>query len=195
MGVKYPHNSDWKPEYRSMVEVAKTDYVREVFDRSFSTYVLLAHSYHWGPWTAFQDGITERDARGIADRFEDLTRYLLETYDGTGKTFVLQHWEGDNLAQEQSRQPFPAERADRFVRWLRARQTGVERARDVVDSDVTVLHAAEVNFVLDAKAEGTPRVINEVVPRADVDLVSYSAWEMGDQLALGTRSQRRSPVR
>lgn len=183
MDEKYPYNSDWESEYQSMVDVAKTPYVREVFDRDFSTYVLLAHSYHDGPWVSFQDGLTQADVTELENRFEALTSYLLETYDGTGKTFVLQHWEGDNLAQEDSQQPLSADLSERFRRWLTARQTGVERARDRIESDVTVLHAAEVNYVLDAKNDGTARVINEVVPETGVDLVSYSAWELGDQLA------------
>lgn len=183
MGEMYPYNSDWEGEYDSMVEVANTRYVREVFDRPFSTYVLLAHSYHKGPWVTFQDGLTGSDIADLEDRFEALTRHLLETYDGSGKTFVLQNWEGDNLAQKQSSDPLPADVAKRFQKWLSARQTGVERARDTVESDVTVLHAAEVNYVLDAKNEGTARVINEVIPETEVDLVSYSTWEMGDQLA------------
>ncbi len=183
MGAKYPYNSDWQSEYQSMVEVAKTPYVREVFERDFSTYVLLAHSYHDGPWVSFRDGLTEADLTELENRFEALTRHLLETYDGTEKTFVLQNWEGDNLVQKDRDQPLSSDAADRFRRWLTARQTGVERARNQIDSDVTVLHAAEVNYVLDAKNSGTPRVINEVVPETDVDLVSYSAWELGDQLA------------
>jgi len=184
MNEAYPYNSDWKDEYESMVGVARTQYVREVFDRSFSTYVLLAHSYHGGPWTTFQDGLTTSDIEDLENRFEALTRHLLETYDGTGKTFVLQNWEGDNLAQSgDESEPLPDDIAENFRQWLSARQTGVERARDAVESDVKVLHAAEVNYVLDAKNSGTARVINEVIPETNVDLVSYSAWEMGDQLA------------
>lgn len=186
MGAKYPYNSDWKNEYESMVEVAETKYVREAFDRSFSTYILLAHSYHGGPWTTFQDGLTGSDIEDLEDRFEALTRHLLETYDGTGKRFVLQNWEGDNLAQPDDKtRPLPDDAAENFRQWLSARQTGVERGRDAIESDVTVLHAAEVNFVLDAKNSGTPRLINKVIPETSVDLVSYSAWEMGDQLAGG----------
>jgi hypothetical protein len=30
-----------------------------------------------------------------AQQFADLTSYLVSTYANTGKTFVLQHWEGD----------------------------------------------------------------------------------------------------
>lgn len=180
---KYPFNSDWSRSLTSLTEVAKSPYVQELFERPFSTYVLLAHSRAWGEWVGFQDDMSAQHTRSVRRRFEDLTRHLLSTYDGTGKTFVLQHWEGDNLAQEDPTAPLPEPVAENFRRWLTARQEGVERARDAVDSDVTVLHAPEVNFVLDAMTDGTARVINEVVPQVDVDLVSYSAWEMGDQLA------------
>lgn len=179
---KYPYNSDWADSYQSMVQIAKSKYVRELFNRPFSTYIILAHSYTWGEWLGFQDGVTDREMQELRDRFEALTRHLLETYDGTGKTFVLQHWEGDNLAQEDETEPLPEDVAENFHRWLTARQEGVETARDSVESDVTVLHSAEVNFVLDAKNSGTSRVINEVIPDTDIDLVSYSAWELGDQL-------------
>ena len=180
---KYSFNSDWPRGLTSLTDVAQTDYVRELFERPFSTYVLLAHSRAWGDWLGFQEDMSDRKMRAVRNRLEDLTRHLLSTYDGTGKTFVFQHWEGDNLAQDDRTAPLPDPIAENFRRWLTARQEGVERGRNAVESDVTVVHAPEVNFVLDAKNDGTARVINEVIPEVDVDMVSYSAWEMGDQLA------------
>lgn len=179
---KYPYNSNWRDSYGSMVEVAKTDYAKELFSRPFSTFIILAHSHTWGEWLDFQSGVNSIEMEEIRTRFANLTEHLLSTYDGTGKTFVLQHWEGDNLAQENRNDPLPELIAENFRRWLTARQEGVEQARDTIQSDVTVLHAPEVNFVLDAKNSGTARVINEVIPEVEVDLVSYSAWELGDQL-------------
>jgi hypothetical protein len=183
IGEKYPFNHDWKASYDSMRAIAETEPVQRLFEGPFSTYFVLAHSYTWGRWLGFQDGVTDESLAEVADRFEALATHLLERYDGTGKTFVLQHWEGDNLAQSDRKEPLAGDVAANFRRWLDARQRGVERARDRVESDVSVLHAAEVNFVLDAKADGTARVVNEVLPETSVDLVSYSAWELGDQLA------------
>lgn len=183
MSDKYPYNSDWQNEYDSLVDVAQTEHVREVFERGFSTYVLMAHAYTSGArGVPFRDGMTDSEMTDVRDRFASLTRHLLRTYDGTGNTFVLQHWEGDNLVQADSKQPLPEDTADHVRRWLTARQDGVTRARDRVESDVTVLHAAEVNYVLDAKNAGTPRLINDVIPETEVDMVSYSAWELGGQL-------------
>ena len=38
-------------------------------------------------------------------------------------------------------------------------------------------HAAEVNLVLRSLDQGKPNVVNRVLPRAKLDLVSYSAWD------------------
>ncbi len=91
--------------------------------------------------------------------------------------------EGDNLAQENATNPRSERLAENFRRWLTACQEGVKRACDTIESDITVLHAPEMNYPLDAKNAGTARVINEVIPDVGIDLVSYSAWEFGDQLA------------
>ena len=42
-GQSYPFNSQW-PEVRSLVELAKTTYYREVFAKPFTTYILEAFS-------------------------------------------------------------------------------------------------------------------------------------------------------
>jgi hypothetical protein len=179
---KYPFNETWTDSYESMVDLAKTAPYRELFERPFSTYVLLAHAYP-EPRSPGIKGYGYGAPKNFEQRFRDLAAHLLETYDGTGKTFVLQHWEGDNLAQVLGPEdPLDDDVRDRMIEWLRDRQAGVEAARDEIDSDVTVLHATEVNHVLDAKRSGTKRVINEVVPNVDVDLVSYSAWELSGEL-------------
>ncbi|MHC4680651.1 MAG: hypothetical protein ACYTEK_18355, partial [Planctomycetota bacterium] len=61
--------------------------------------------------------------------------------------------------------------------WLNARQAGVNRAREEVGTrGVRVYHAAEVNRVVASMKEGRPGVVNTVLPRTKLDLVSYSAW-------------------
>lgn len=183
---KYSYNSEYDPWYDSMVEVAQTQPYREVFGRSFSTYVLLAQAYPSPKNPAFHGGLTEDERRSVSDRFEALARHLLETYDGTGKTFVLQHWEGTLLANKGAgTEPLSDSQITALRRWLSARQAGVRRARDTVESDVTVLHASEVVLVLDAMQSDAPRFINEVIPETDIDLVSYTAYELSGQLAGG----------
>jgi hypothetical protein len=156
----------------------------------FSTYVILSHSrtFSSAGWVPIYNGVSDAELEEVEKRFQDVSEYLLQTYDGTKKTFVFQPWELDNHALTPVRDEddwreteLSEEVAEHYRRWLRARQNGVERARERIESDVSVLNAAEVNFVLDARSDGTSRVINSVVSEIDVDLVSYSAYELHDQ--------------
>jgi hypothetical protein len=173
----YPFNSRW-PEVKSLVELAQTPYFRALFDRPFTTYILVAYGFgrdmhYW------RHGVSPAEADDEARQFEALTRHLLTTYVGTGKTFVIQHWEGDWAARghfDAKRAP-SAETLQGMVRWLNARQEGVDRARRAVAArDVHVFHAAEVNRVADAMA-GMATVTNDVVPRTHCDLYSYSSYD------------------
>ena len=177
---KYPQKSIW-PDFDSLVERAQHDYFQELFDRPFKTYFLSAYSHGNGPYGNhyFRDGITEPEYQEEVQQFEEFTRYLLEKYNGTDKEFVLQHWEGDwAILGSYDRSQEPTDTAvNGMIRWLNARQEGVVKARDSVDSTASVLHSAEVNLVQSAMKDGDRRVINAVLPDTSVDLVSYSAYE------------------
>jgi hypothetical protein len=176
---KYAPNSDW-PSFDSMVEQARHPYFRELFDRPFTTFHLSAYSFGVGEHNHyFRTGVSDRQYEREAAAFYDLTRHLLETYRGTGTEFVLQHWQGDwGVVGEYDRSKELTETAvEGMIRWLNARQAGIERARAEVDSDVKVFGAAEVNIVLRAMERGERRVVNAVLPETDVDLVSHNAYE------------------
>ena len=182
----YPFNSQW-PKARTLVELADTPYYRAVFGKPFSTFILTAYS-GGRPLHYWKDGVTDGQARDEEEQFYQLTRRLLTTYRGSGKTFVLQHWEGDWAIRgntDPKADPTPRAIAG-MVRWLDARQRGVDRARaEVRDSGVRVLHAAEVNLVKIGMEDGRPTVTDKVLPQTHVDLVSYSAWDTeGDPAVL-----------
>ena len=176
----YPFNATW-PRFKSLVEMAASPAYRGVFTKPFTTYILTAYSFgrseHY--WTK---GITDAEKADEARQFHELTRHLLNTYRGTGKTFVLQHWEGDWAARgsfDRKVDPTPEAFAG-MAEWLKARQAGVESARKKVGQPgVHVYHAAEVNLVVQAMREGRPGVADKVLPHAHCDLVSYSAWDAG----------------
>jgi hypothetical protein len=72
-----------------------------------------------------------------------------------------------------------------MIRWLNARQEGVDRARkEVGEAGVRVFHAAEVNLVKIALRDDRPTVTDSVLPHTHVDLVSYSAWDTQHDPAL-----------
>lgn len=174
----YPYNSHW-PKVQSLVEGARTPYFQDLFRKPFTTYILVVTSLgrDEGYW---RKGISAEQKKDEQRQFYELTRHLLTEYKGTGKTFVLQHWEGDWLVRgnyKGDQEPTPAALAN-MVEWLNARQAGVSQARQEVGRQgVRVYHAAEVNRVVDSMRTGFPNLVNKVLPHTRVDLVSYSAWD------------------
>jgi hypothetical protein len=107
----------------------------------------------------------------------DLTRYLRQTYSGTGKSFFLGNWEMDNhLTSSRKKEP-SLELLANVAAWVERRQQPVDDAkRDTPGSDVEVYYYLEVNLVWDAIA-GRPRAANAILPTTRVDYVSYSAYD------------------
>lgn len=174
----YPYNSRW-PKADSLVEGAQTPYYEALFDKPFTTYVMVVTSLGRddGYW---RNGISEEQKKDEQRQFYELTRHLLTRYKDTGKTFVLQHWEGDWMVRGNfDANAKPAESAlANMIEWLNARQAGVDQARrEVAPQGVKVYHATEVNRVVQSMREDFPNMVTKVLPHTHVDLVSYSAWD------------------
>jgi hypothetical protein len=174
---KYPWNRRW-PQVNSLVELARTPYFRALFAKPFTTFIL--ETYAFGrPDHYWINGVTDEQARNETRQFDHLARYLLTAYRNTGKTFVLQNWEGDwAIRGNFDPASVPTPTAIRgMIGWLNARQRGVENARRLVHSRrVAVYHAAEVNHVADAMA-GKTTVTNDVLPHTHCDLYAYSVYD------------------
>jgi len=178
----YSFNSDWE-KAENLVEGAKLPYWKAVFDKPFTTYILCVTSLGRNDdyWV---DGVSQEEARDETRQFYELTKYFLTTYQGTGKTFVFQHWEGDWMTRARHENQFdentdPSQFVfDNMIKWLNARQAGVNKAREEFSrTGVRVFHAAEVNRVIKSMLEGKPNMVNKVIPFTNVDLVSYSAYD------------------
>jgi hypothetical protein len=174
----YPYNSNW-PKANSLVDGARTPYFRKLFDKPFTTYILVVTSLE-RPDAYWRNGVTQEQKQDEQRQFYELTKYLLNTYKGTGKTFILQHWEGDWMIRgsfDQNVEPTPVA-VQGMIDWLNARQAGVNQAREEVAQDrVRVYHAAEVNRVVGSMKAGKLNMVNAVLPHTKLDLVSYSAWD------------------
>ena len=174
----YSFNSQW-PQMNSLVEIAQSKYFRELFDKPFTTYIMMCFSF--GNNAAYwRNGLTSEQKLDEQRQFYELTKYLLTMYKGTGKTFILQHWEGDWLIRgNYDRNADPTPKAiSGMIDWLNARQKGVNQARKEVGTDsVWVYHAAEVNRVVSTMKQGRPNMVDKVLPHTELDLVSYSAWD------------------
>ena len=179
----YSFNSKW-PEMNSLVEVAKSPYFCELFDKPMTTYVMMCFSMGRSA-SYWRKGVTEEQKLDEKRQFYELTKHLLTTYKGTRKNFILQHWEGDWLirgSNDRNVEPAP-EAISGMIEWLNARQAGVNQAGEEVGMDaVWVYHAAEVNCVVRSMKEGNTNVVNTVLPHTKLDLVSYSAWDATTKL-------------
>lgn len=179
---RYPFHSDWPKQFKSLVEMARHPYYRAVFVKPFRTYILTTFSLtSKDAMQRWRDGFTDEEYAEELRQFEEIATHFLRQYKGTGKTFVLQNWEGDwalrgNFDRKPEADP-TEEAAHNMIRWLQARQEGVERARKRAGrTDVKVYHACEVNLVAVAM-EGRRTVTNDVLPHVNCDLVSYSAYD------------------
>lgn len=184
----YPFNSEWGPVPETLAELARKPYYQDLFAKPFTTYVLVV--VRRDALADFIDGMTREEIEEERQQMYDLARHLLTTYAGTGKTFVLQNWEGDHLLRRglgPEEEPDPV-RVRGMIDWWNARQRAVTLARrDVRARGVTVVHAAEVNLLRDAM-RGRVTATNSVVPFTRADLYSYSSWDVGYDRALLTQA-------
>lgn len=174
----YPFNSEWGEPAEDFAALARHPYYQELFAKPFTTFILVTSRRAAPP--DFLDGMSREEIETERTLLYDLAVHLLSTYAGTGKTFVIQNWEGDHLLR---RSLAPGEEPDRIrlrgmADWWNARQAGVTQARiDLKARGVTVAHAAEVNLLRDAM-EGKVTATNNVVPLTRADLYSYSSWDV-----------------
>jgi hypothetical protein len=174
----YPYNSEWGEPPEDLAGLARHPFYRALFRKPFTTYILVLGRRV--PINDFTDGMTREEIEIEREQVQGLARHLLTTYAGTGKTFILQNWEGDHLLRRglAAGEVPDRKRVRGMAAWLNARQSGVVRARrEVPPRGVTVAHAVEANLLRDALA-GKVTVTNDVIPLTRADLYSYSSWDV-----------------
>lgn len=182
-------------------------------DADLDTLFLNCFTFNDGSDDLWKFGFSDQPGYLAAEYAEmrALAEHLLTTYSGTGKTFVLQSWEGDwSLinglgAAGESQTPYSeanyiSPRTVEYMRaWLQTKINAIEDARrNTVYNDVRVLSAIELNRVRDVFYDhARRRIVNAVLPRISPDLVSYSAYDTilgpsytyyGDQATLLTNT-------
>ena len=179
----YKFNMGWPGGIHSMTDLAQTPHFQSVFKRpEFKTIVLEAQ---WSSTKNFRRGLSAAQVLAVKKECYDLAKHLLTEYRHTGKTFVVQSWEGDNhLAIKDIPDSDRAVAIQGMIDWLNARQDGIELARKEVGMNgVMVVAAAEVNQVPNsynapgsARSFDYPLVTDQVLPSTHMDLYSLSAW-------------------
>jgi hypothetical protein len=150
--------------------------IQQALDMDFTYYQAWVHSYTGGNW---RDGVDMAEARAYYDEMYALTEWLLQRYSGTGKVFMIGNWEGDWLLLGKAKReldPSPVA-VDGMIAWLKIRQLAIDTAKAKVAHDkVEVYHYVELNLAKKGMA-GRASIAHSVLPEANPDLVSYSAYE------------------
>ncbi|MDF2645529.1 MAG: hypothetical protein K0Q73_1334 [Paenibacillus sp.] len=188
----YPYNSEWPTDIgsptgpKSMLDILKLPYYQELLDKPFRTIVFEAIEF--GPaksngsvelTTTWKDGLSQAERESVQKQFYELTKYLLERFQHSGRTFILQNWEGDNAlrAWETPTAELPTA-IQGMIDWSNARQDGIYQAREEVGTEgVTVAGALEVTRIpAGGESFDHQLVVQEVVPYTHMDLYSLSTW-------------------
>jgi autotransporter-associated beta strand protein len=192
---KYAWNTPGWPAFNgstSLTSLAQTTYFSSVFNNpALSTYVITAYSPNipsGGDGTEYWlHGMTASQKAAETASFYNLTKYLMQTYAGTGKSFYLEQWEGDWALKDPNRNTQPTPTAVQgMIDWFNARQAGIDEARAqfTATSNVKVFGTVEVNRVQDAMQgdvfngqTGWATVTNDVLPFTNTDFASYSSYD------------------
>ncbi len=176
--LKFDLNANNYPELRGfegdVIELLNTVPYRKVLDMPFKTYMMWYNAKDW-----FGNG-AEWESEEYARTYK-LAEYLLTTYNGTGKHFMIGNWEGDWLAQR-CRYYHYAEcdiaDLDSMTKCIELRQKAISDARSAVKHEnIMISYYVEVNLVTGAKDLGLKRLVNYTLPKVQVDSVSYSCYD------------------
>jgi len=165
---------------RTITDLAKSQQFQTVFNMPFKTISIAAYPLQ------DPDFLTRPNLQASYREIYDLAKHFFQSYKGSGKTFILKNWEGDNQLREIMNPPTPA-LYKAMREWLQIRRQALLDARRDYGrtSDVKVQDAIEFNS-FDSMWRDEPCVLRDVIPYVDSDYVSYSAydsvyrWSKGD---------------
>jgi hypothetical protein len=189
----------------SLSALFASDPIQSVLQRKeLRTVMFTAYDFASYPNSHFMDPkFLAANRQRVFDEYEQLTEEIMRRESGTGREFVIGHWEGDNqvycgssfkfLTQDAERARClaqnPGERLEGLGAWLRIRQeaiaAGRQRAKQAGAKDVEVWHAVEFNSLFHfrgvpgagMRAKDYHGVLDALVPVVKPDFCSYSAWE------------------
>jgi len=150
----------------------------------FANYVIWTYAFTPRWW---RGGFPPAEQEKEYNEFYEFAVYLLKNYSGTGKKFFLGHWEGDwHLRPDfntRSDEGVSALALQGMTDWLNVRQRAVDDAkRRTPHHGVDVFHYTEANLVIDVAMKNRPGVASHVLPRTNVDYVSYSTYDSLDDI-------------
>ena len=164
-----------------------TEVAAQLARAEFTDYAITMFAFGNPNTNWWRDGGRADNPRLLVEYNEiyDAAVHLLTTYNNTGKTFVIQNWEGDWALVDGTPPGVPLDtqtgqrNIDYCLAFHSARQRAVRDAmRVTAHYNVRVLYAVEVNRVLDVlDYPGRSRLLRDVLNRLEPDVVSYSAYD------------------
>ncbi len=171
----YPDQT-WGGTYTDLAGLASDAAFTGIWaDGQVDTFLLGTFTFVDGvnnPWII--NGVNPTYIAAVKAEIQELCTYLLTNY--SGKTFVIQNWEGDwaLMGNTDPTTYVAKDRCQSMAAWFRARADGIAAAREAVpNSTSTVLMSVELNRSLDPQR----RVVRDVLPYVQTDCVSISAYE------------------
>lgn len=175
----YEPNMTWA-DYSSPTQLVQDPSFDALIRMDFNTLFIGAYTFTENLYATYWfNSLTDEQKQNEYQAMYDLTYYLCTTYQNTGKTFILQNWEGDwsTMAAPNPATDPSDEVLARMTEWINIRQDAVNDARAAANAPgVRVYHALEVNLV-DKAVSGGKTVTNNVIPNTYCDYYSYSAYD------------------
>lgn len=129
----------------------------------------------------FIGGYPDRYEKALYQELYDFTKYLLVTFEGSGKIFYLGHWEGDwHLRWDYDRtKPADSSTLKGMIKWEKIRQKAIDDAKaDHQTRGIEVYNYIEVNLVKKSIEEPhAVTVTNSIISEVNPDYVSYSSYD------------------
>ena len=184
--------------------VLSEPYVRALSAKNLDAVMFTAYDFTSFPRQHYLDPqFLKTNRQQVFDEYRDLAETIMRTYSGSGRIFIVSHWEGDNQVYCGSSFKFqtiddsryvclyqdPVTRLAGMAEWLKIRQEAIaegrKRALAAGANNVEVYHAAEFNTIFASRkvsgasirSKDYKGVLDTVVPAVHPDICSYSAWE------------------
>lgn len=177
----YPLQSSWSATPTTLTGLAQTTQVANQLTRAWEAVIITAFTFANGTTNWWRVEPTNAKLATEYTEIYNLARHLLTTYTDTGRTFILQNWEGDWAFGDEfvANSAIDRRYVDYYAAFLAVRQKAVSDARAAGGfANVRVLNAVEVNRVTDAFLyPHRRRIITDIAKRLQPDVVSYSAYD------------------
>lgn len=173
----------------SLRDLAQEPSMKEVLEMDFKYYQIWL--YEFSHYTQeppgekrdeyqikFIGGLSDDYAQKSYHEIYELACYLLKTYSGSDKIFMLGNWEADwhlRWDYDKTKTPDPKS-VEGMIKWFNVRQKAIDDAkRDTPHSGIEMYHYMEMNLS-ELAINNEVSVTNSVLPFINPDYVSFSSY-------------------